>query len=133
MPEKKSFNPTEVSSRAEDWEASPEGILASLPNNKDQDHRSEIGEFETLIGIVPELGRLGPGAVIFEAGLAKMFHHCQTSIKRAVQRGELPPPIRLLGAPCWTAGSIVRHLEERMAQVAKERNRLSRKMQELRP
>jgi len=55
-------------------------------------------------GIVKELGELGPGAVITEAALARMMDRHPASIKRAVNRGELPPPYRLLGGPVWTAG-----------------------------
>lgn len=56
-------------------------------------------------GVVPELGELGEGAVITEAGLARMLKRHQVTLKRAVQRGELPPPVRLLGGPVWTAGA----------------------------
>jgi hypothetical protein len=86
-----------------------------------------------LPGIVRELGELGSGAVITESGLAKLMRRHPVSIKRAVERGELPPPIRLLGGPAWTVGVIVRHLEARLEQAAKEAERIARKISQLSP
>jgi hypothetical protein len=71
-----------------------------------------------LPGVVAEFGTLGPGAVVTEAGLAKLFHRHPISIKRAVARGELPPPVRLFGQPVWTIKSLVNHLETRLAEAA---------------
>jgi len=94
--------------------------------------RGDMGE-GVLPGVVAELGELGPGAVISEAGLARLFNRHPASIKRAVERGELPRPCKLLGAPTWTVGAIVRHLEQRLAQVQVEAEKLAAKVQKLRP
>lgn len=88
---------------------------------------------EALDGIVPELGELGEGAIITEAALARILRRHQVTLKRAVQRGELPPPVRLLGGPVWTVGAIVRHLESRLEAAAKDAERTERKIQQLRP
>jgi hypothetical protein len=71
-------------------------------------------------GIIQEMGRLGPNAIIFEVGLARLFGKHPISVKRAVARGELPPPARLMGKPCWTAGAIIRHVESKLEAAAKE-------------
>lgn len=84
-------------------------------------------------GIVRELGELGPGAVIFEDGLASLLNRHPASIKRAVERGELPRPARLLGKPAWTAGAIIKHLETRQENAAKEQANLDRKIKKLQP
>ena len=84
-------------------------------------------------GIVPQLGELGPGAIIREAGLARMLGRHQVTIKRAVSRGELPAPCRLLGGPVWTAGAIVAHIEKRLDAAAKEAERQERRISALRP
>ena len=76
------------------------------------------------IGIVAALGRLGPGAVVSEEALAKMYNRCRATIKRAVIRGELPRPARMMGELVWTAGALVRHLESRLEHEAKEARRL---------
>jgi hypothetical protein len=86
-----------------------------------------------LPGIIQELGELGSGAVITESGLAKLIHRHPISVKRAVERGELPPPVRLFGRPAWTVGVIVRHLEARLEQAAKEAERTARRISQLSP
>ena len=66
-------------------------------------------------GIYAELGNLPAGALVTEEGLAHLLGKgCQKSIKRAVDRGELPTPVKLLGKPTWTVGSIIAHIEERL-------------------
>jgi len=86
-------------------------------------------EFE----VVAEFGELGPGALVTEAGLARMFGKHPASIKRAVDRGELPRPTRLMGKPTWTAGKIVEHIESRQDAAAREAERMAAKVQALRP
>jgi hypothetical protein len=73
-----------------------------------------------LPGVYAALGALPGGAIVFEEGLAKMLHKHPVSIKRAVARGELPRPMRLFGKPAWTAGALVRHLEAKLAEAARE-------------
>jgi len=93
----------------------------------------EVDQYADLPGVICELGEFGPGAVITEQGLGHMFNRCQRSIQRAVERGELPQPTRLLGKRTWTAGAIVQHIEGRLQDEAKERQRLERKIQQLSP
>jgi len=81
-------------------------------------------------GIVRELGNLPPGAVVFEEALSRIFSRHPTSVKRAVERGEIPPPVRLFGKPCWTVGAIQSHLEARLMaaleEARKEAERIAR-------
>lgn len=95
----------------------------------------EIVETETGLssGICAELGALEEGALITETGLATMFGKHPVSIKRAVERGELPPPTRLMGKQVWTVGTIRRHIEARLESEAKERQRLMQKMANMSP
>lgn len=86
-----------------------------------------------LPGIIPLLGELKPGSLITEKGLARLFKRHPASIKRMVQRGELPPPCRMAGSNTWTAGALVRHIEKRLEQAAQEQERLSRKLAQLSP
>ena len=74
----------------------------------------------TIPGLVAELGALPPDAVVTEESIAHLFGRHTTSVKRAVERGELPPPVRLFGQNTWTVGSIVRHIEDRLEEAAKE-------------
>jgi len=71
-------------------------------------------------GIVRELGELPPGAIVEEEALARMFGRHSVSVKRAVERGELPPPVRMFGKPCWTVGAILAHVEARLEDTKRE-------------
>lgn len=84
-------------------------------------------------GICAELGALPPGALITEGALAKMLRRSAKSIKRAVNRGELPPPVRILGEPRWTVGAIVRHVENRLESAAREAERERQRFEENSP
>ncbi|HLX64063.1 MAG TPA: hypothetical protein VKX17_22515 [Planctomycetota bacterium] len=76
-------------------------------------------------GIYLELGNLPPATILTEDGLAGMLGKaCRESIKRAVARGELPPPAKLMGKNCWTAGRIVQFFEERLDAEARKVARL---------
>ena len=90
-------------------------------------------ELDDLPGVWRELGDLPPGAIITERGLARVFRRSQATIKRAVQRGELPPSTRLLGVPAWTVGAILRHVEARLEAEQKDANRTKRRIAELSP
>ena len=54
-------------------------------------------EKNNSIGVIRELGELSPDTVLSEQALAKIFDRHRVSIKRAVERGELPPSVRLFG------------------------------------
>jgi hypothetical protein len=80
------------------------------------------------LGIVRELGDLSPDTVIGEEALAKMFGRHRVSIKRAVQRQELPPPIRLFGQPVWTVQALREHLSRRLQAAQREAEQLQRRI-----
>lgn len=86
-----------------------------------------------LPGIFSEIGALPPGAIVTEDALANLFQRHPASIKRAVSRGELPAPARLLGGNAWTAGAIVKHVEKRMEIASKDAGKIARRLNDLRP
>jgi len=88
---------------------------------------------EQFPGVVKELGQLGSGAVISEAGLAQMFNRHPSAIKRAVSRGELPPTVRLMGKPVWLAETIIDHLRKRLEAAVEEAEQLAKKVGNLCP
>jgi len=94
---------------------------------------ASCGQDEKISGIVAALGELGDGAVIFEDGLARLFERHPASIRRAVDRGELPRPVRLLGRPAWTAGTIRRHFEARLQAAEGEAEKTRERITRLRP
>ncbi|MFH1732304.1 MAG: hypothetical protein ABIF82_11730, partial [Planctomycetota bacterium] len=82
---------------------------------------------------VAELGRLPSGTILDERALAGLFQCCAATIKRAVQRGELPAPVRMFGRPVWTAGRILEHVTDRLAQAQKEAEREAQRLSRLSP
>lgn len=99
--------------------------------NENQD----VQERDELIrpGLVVELGKLPPDAVVTEAYIAQIFDRHPTSVKRAIERDELPPPCRLFGSNSWTVGAIVKHINTRLEEAASEAKRLNEKVTQLRP
>ena len=87
----------------------------------------------SLPGVIAELGELGAGALVTEQGLAALFDRHESSVKRAVERGELPPPVRMFGQSTWTAGVLVQHIEKRLEHAAKEAERIRNKVVKLAP
>ena len=85
------------------------------------------------MGTIRELGELPPEAVITEQGLAKIFDRHKVSIKRAIQRGELPPSVRLFGEPVWTVRALREHLGKRLEQARKESEQAERRISQFSP
>jgi hypothetical protein len=84
-------------------------------------------------GIVKDLGELPPGAILEEEAVARMFGRHVVSVKRAVERGELPPPVRMFGKPCWTAGAILAHIEGRLEAAKREAEKDAARIARLSP
>jgi hypothetical protein len=82
---------------------------------------------DSLLGIIAVPGELKPAAIITEEGVARLFNRHVASVKRAVQRGELPPSTRLFGQNVWTVGTLIRHIESRLDQAAKDVERTAQK------
>lgn len=96
-----------------------------------QEAEGDQEQSHDLPGVVAEFGELKDGAILFEEGLARLLHRHPVSIKRAVERGELPQPCRLLGRNAWTVGAVLHFLEERQGQAAKKKGELERKIAKL--
>jgi hypothetical protein len=82
-------------------------------------------------GIIAVLAELPPEALIDEAGLARIFGRCVKSIKRAIQRHELPPGVRLMGRPTWTARAVLDHLNRRLDEAKRDAERLAQRISRL--
>jgi len=92
-----------------------------------QKHRLDSAPDDLQNGLITELGELAPGSVIDQGELARIFHRHPTSIQRAIERGELPPPVRLLGKPRWTVGFLLTHLEKRLdTESVKDKKEVAR-------
>lgn len=78
---------------------------------------------KTPSGVFEELGGLAAGTLVNEEALSRLLGKHPISIKRAVKRGELPKPTRLMGKPTWTAGAILKHIERRLDAEAEDSKR----------
>jgi hypothetical protein len=87
-----------------------------------------LADGNRLLGIIGVLGELKPAAIITEEGVARLFNRHVASVKRAVQRGELPPSTRLFGQNVWTVGTLIRHIENRLDQAAKDTERTAHRI-----
>lgn len=75
---------------------------------------SDLADVITLIGELP------PGTLLTKEAVARIFNRDPVSIDRAIKRGELPKPVKLLGSARFTARSIIAHHERRMAEAASD-------------
>lgn len=64
--------------------------------------------------IIETIGALPSGALLTIGDLARIFKREGWTITRAVNRGELPPPVELLGHKRWTAGHLIKFIERRL-------------------
>ena len=102
-------------------------------NPEDEATQPDSSRIAELPGVITELGKLGAGAVVTEEGVAQLFNRCTVSVKRAVTRGELPPPCRLFGSNAWTVGALVGHIERRLEEAAAKSQKLANKIRQLNP
>jgi len=79
-------------------------------------------------GVIRELGDLPADTVLSEEAMAKMFSRHRVSIKRAIERGELPPSVRLFGEPVWTVQSLRDHMNRRLEIAKREAEHLARRI-----
>lgn len=90
-------------------------------------------DFENgLDGVYPHLGKLPENTIITEDALARMLGVCARTIRRMVERCELPPPFRNGGRSCWLAGMVVEWLAETAKKEIEKSRQTAKRMQGLR-
>jgi hypothetical protein len=94
--------------------AADEDCILAVAGTDGEQHNSAVGLL------------ILPGQVLTEADLARAFKKHPVTIRRAVERGELPEPVRLMGKPTWTGSVILKHLEGRLARTREEAQVLQR-------
>ncbi|MFC1762976.1 hypothetical protein ACFL6U_12965 [Planctomycetota bacterium] len=82
-------------------------------------------------GIIRELGTLPEYTVIYESALARILNRHKVSIKRAVERGELPPGVKMFGEQAWTVKAIREHISQRLVKAAQDIEKLNLRMDRL--
>lgn len=77
------------------------------------------------------LAELPRNGLISTQGLAAMFHRSDEAVRAAVDRGELPRPIKLFGGHYWTVGTVLDFLHERLEEQIKEQRSSRAKIRKL--
>ena len=77
--------------------------------------------------------KLPPDTLLTGKALAEMFGLCPASIKRAIERLELPPPTKVCGKPRWTVKSITTHIEKQLETAKQEAEAEASRLEKLSP
>ena len=111
----------------------PQRDMPSPGTNHDDGTIPGSQEAEPGLDLMTTLATLPRDAIISEQQFAQLFRRDITSVKRAIQRGELPPSVPLLNKQVWTAGVILAHLNDRLEAERKKVGESLRRVQQLRP
>ncbi len=95
--------------------------------NRQGELRAHIKEVNTTLAGLPR------DTLLDEQALAQALGVCGRTVRRCVQRHELPEPIRLAGRSQWLAGRVLDHLHERAAEKEKEAKRNFSRLQAINP
>ncbi len=79
-------------------------------------------------GVYDTLARLPKQALLDEGAMARAFGVNGRTIRRMVNRHELPPPLKRAGRALWFAGRVLDWLEEEASLLAKEADKLRQKI-----
>ena len=93
----------------------------------------EPQEAEPTMHIMTALAELPPHALISEHQLAQVFGRHVSSIRRAIQRGELPPSVPLLNDHVWTAAILWEHISARLETARQAAAQTVRRLHDFRP
>ena len=81
-------------------------------------------------GLIDSLARLPEKAILDESRLAAALQVTSRTIRRMVDRLELPPPVQLGGRSIWMVGRVLAHIESALEtaerEAAKEHRRIGR-------
>ena len=77
--------------------------------------------------VLDTLARLPERALLTEAALAKALRVAPSTLRRMVNRWQLPPPVRLGGRRVWLAGRVLAHIEAAAERAARDAERVARK------
>jgi len=79
------------------------------------------------------LAELPQRAILDERRLAALLGVTRRTVRRMVQRNELPPPVRLAGRSCWLAGKVLGHIEQAADRAARDAEREAARIRALSP
>ena len=111
----------------------PQHDMPSPGTNHDDETIPGSQEAGPGLDLMTTLAILPKDAIISEQQFAQLFRRHITSVKRAIQRGELPPSVPLLNEQVWTVGVILAHLNARLEAERAAAAQAARRVQHLRP
>ena len=82
---------------------------------------------------IPTMSEVAPEAVLSLAEMCRILGRSRWALSRAVERGELPPPVRFLGRRAWVAGAVVRHLQQRQDEAMRQQATMARRVVAMQP
>jgi predicted DNA-binding transcriptional regulator AlpA len=66
---------------------------------------------------------ISDGCILSQDEIAGIFDVAPSTVWRAVQRGDLPPPVKLFNKNTWTGAAIRQHLEDRLEKERETRQK----------
>jgi len=78
--------------------------------------------------MIDELARLPDRAILDEARLAGVFGVTPRTVRRMVDRFELPPAVPLAGRSVWLVGRVLAYLDSKAATAEQEAAQHARKI-----
>ena len=95
------------------------------------------GEAEPDLGDLPgvwrEFNELGQNTIVTEGAVAAILGKHLMSIRRAIDKQQLPPPVKLMDQRVWRLGAILDFIDGRLAAEQKDAEKLRRKVLEMAP
>ena len=79
------------------------------------------------------LAELPERTILNARRLARLLNLTPRTLRRMVQRHELPPPVRLAGRSCWMAGKVLDHIEAVADRALKEAEKEAARIRRLSP
>ncbi|MBI2192446.1 MAG: hypothetical protein HYU36_10735 [Planctomycetes bacterium] len=95
------------------------------PENQLEPERVEPGFLVDALALLPEK------TILDEARLAGVFGVTPRTVRRMVDRFELPPSVPLAGRSVWLAGRVLAYLDSKAREAEDEAGRNARKLQKL--
>ena len=81
--------------------------------------------------LIDGLAVLPERTILDEARLAGLLAVTRRTVRRMVNRFELPPPTRLAGRSMWLAGRVLSHIEAAAERAERKAERVARKIRQV--
>ena len=105
------------------------GGAESLPGDPEAE-KADAGADGRAGLVLDALARLPDKAILDEAALAKALHVAPRTLRRMVNRWQLPPPVPLGGRSVWYAGRVLAFIEAAMIRAEKDAEKNARRFRE---